>query len=108
MVMLIGVTRRLGAERCFSIPDRSRYLLGHAGGEPRGATLSLASVGAGRHPDQLDESGAESAERGAADLEADLGDTEVANAQQRHRPLDATCHQVAVRRLPVGEPELPA
>jgi hypothetical protein len=41
-------------------------------------------------------------------LEADLGDAEVAATQQRHRALDAPCHEVAVRRLAEGEPELAA
>ncbi len=66
------------------------------------------AVGARRHPDQFGEAGAEGAERGAADLEADLGDAEVAAAQQRHRPLDPAGHQVRVGRLAVGEAELPA
>jgi hypothetical protein len=47
-------------------------------------------------------------ERRAADLEADLGDAEIAPTQQRHRALDAPRHQVAVRRLPVGAAELAA
>src|SRR5207245_7532996 len=51
---------------------------------------------------------AEGAQRRAADREADLGDVEVATTQQRHRALDAPRHEVAVRRLAVGEPELAA
>jgi len=35
---------------------------------------------------------AEGAQRRAADREADLGDTEVATTQQRHRPLDTSRH----------------
>src|SRR5206468_5127305 len=54
---------------------------------------------------QLGESGAERAQRRAADLEADLGDAEVATTEQRHRALDAPRHQVGVRGLAVGEPE---
>src|SRR6185437_1628620 len=42
------------------------------------------------------------------DREAHLGDAEVAPTPQRHRAFDAPCHQVAVRRLVVGEPELAA
>src|SRR3990170_2927448 len=65
-------------------------------------------IDAGRHTDQLGEATAEGAQRRAADGEADLGDAEVATTQQRHRALDAPRHQVAVRRLAVGEPELAA
>ena len=96
-----------GAAR-FSIPDRSGHLLGHARRHPRRRARGLAPVGAGRHADQLGEARAERAQRRAADREADLGDAEVAAPQQRHRPLDAPRHQVAVRRLAVGEPELAA
>jgi hypothetical protein len=60
------------------------------------------------HADQLDEASAEGAQRRAADLETDIGDAEVATTQQRHGTLDAPRHQVAVRRLAVGEPELAA
>ena len=42
-----------------------------------------APIDAGRHTDQLGEAGAEGAQRRAADLEADLGDAEVATTQQR-------------------------
>src|SRR5205807_8892525 len=58
--------------------------------------------------DQVGEARAERAQRRAADRETDLGDAEVATTQQRHRALDAPRHQVAVRRLAVGEPELAA
>ena len=44
----------------------------------------------------------------AADLETDLGDAEISAAQQRHRPLDPPRHQVSIRRLSVGQAELPA
>src|SRR5689334_23787877 len=57
---------------------------------------------------ELGEARAEGAQRRAADLEADLGDAEIAAAQQRHRALDAPGHQVGVRRLAVGELELAA
>ena len=65
-------------------------------------------VGARRHADQFGEATAEGAKRGATDLETDLGDAQVATTQQRHRALDASRHEVAVRRLSVGEPELAA
>src|SRR3977135_2798119 len=68
----------------------------------------MAPVGAGRHTDQFGEATAEGAQRRAADRETDLGDAEVATTQQRHRALDAPRHQVAVRRLAVGEPGLAA
>jgi hypothetical protein len=70
------------------------------------AVARVAPVGAGRHTDQLGEATAEGAQRRAADRETDLDDAEVATTQQRHRALDAPRHQVAVRRLAVGEPEL--
>src|SRR5439155_25172190 len=57
---------------------------------------------------ELGEASAEGAQRRAADGETDLGDAEIATTQQRHRALDAPRHQVAVRRLAVGEPELAA
>src|SRR5215470_16047574 len=94
--------------RCFSIPDRSGHLFGHARRHPRRGARLVAPVGAGRHPDQLGETSAEGAQRRAAHRETDLGDAEVATAQQRHRALDAPRHQVPIRRLAVGGPELPA
>ena len=99
---------RCGSRPRFSIPDRSRDLLGHARRHARRRARRLLPVDAGRHADQLGEAGAERAQRRAADLEADLGDAEVAATQQRHRPLDAPRHEVAVRRLAVGQPELAA
>ena len=98
---------RLGGRR-FSIPDRSGHLFRHAGRHPRRRARRLAPIDAGRHTDQLGEASAEGAQRRAADREADLGDAEVATTQQRHRALDAPRHQIAVRRLAVGEPELAA
>src|SRR6266849_4637942 len=68
----------------------------------------MAPVGAGRPTDQVGEATTEGARRRAADRETDLGDAEVATTQQRHRALDGPRHQVAVRRLSVGEPELAA
>ena len=94
-----GASRFLtGLVTCFATQD----------GIPAVVARRLAPVGAGRHTDQLGEAAAEGAQRRTADREADLGDAEVATAQQRHRALDAARHQVAVRRLAVGEPELAA
>src|ERR1700761_7583127 len=92
----------------FSISDRPRHPSGDAGGHAAGGARLLAAVPARRHPDQFGEAGAEGAERGAADLEADLGDAEVAAPQQRHRPLDPARHQVAVGGLAEGLAELAA
>jgi hypothetical protein len=89
----------------FSIPDRSGHLFRHARRYPRCRARRLAPVGAGRYTDQLGEASAEGAQRRAAHRETDLGDAQVATTQQRHRALDAPRHQVAVRRLAVGEPE---
>ena len=103
-----------GHARCGSVTGASRFLTGLVtcfathDGIPAVARAASAPVGAGRHADQLGEAGAEGAQRRAADREADLGDAEVAAAQQRHRALDAPRHQVAVRRLAVGELELAA
>src|SRR5438045_9287264 len=101
MAAMLGAARRRG----FSIPDRSRHLLGHTRRHARHRPRYEALIGAGRHPDQFGEAAAERAERRAADLETDLGDVEIALAQQRHRALDAPRHEVAIRRLAVGEPE---
>src|SRR4051812_46280475 len=106
----MSMARRLGParHRCFSIPDRSRDLLGHARRDPGHRARGLAPVDAGRHADQLGEARAEGPQRRAADVEADLGDAELAATQQRHRALDAPRHQVAVGGLAVGELELAA
>src|SRR5919109_1293717 len=104
MAVMLGAAWHWG----FSIPDRPGHLFRDARRHPRGRARSLALVGAGRHTDQFGEASAEGAQRRAADLETDLGDAEVATAQQRHRALDAPRHEVAVRRLAVGEPELAA
>ena len=98
---------RLGGPR-FSIPDRSGHLFRDARRHPRRRARRVAPIDAGRHTDQLGEASAEGAQRRAADRETDLGDAEVATTQQRHRALDAPRHQVGVRRLAVGEPELAA
>ena len=93
---------------CFSIPDRSGHLFRDAGRYPRHRSGHPVPVDAGWHADQFGEASAEGAQRRAADRETDLGDAEVATTQQRHRALDAPRHQVAVRRLAVGDPELAA
>src|ERR687896_2016270 len=108
MVMSMAAMLGPGGGRRFSIPDRFGHPLGHARRYPRHVPHGVAPVLAGRYTNQLGEASAEGAERRAADLEADLGDAEVVTAQQRHRALDAPRHQVAVRRLAVGEPELAA
>jgi hypothetical protein len=82
-----GATLPARADRRFSIPDRSSHLLHDARRHPRRRAGRHAPVAARGHPDQLGEAGGEGAPRGAADLER---------------------HQVAVRRLAVGEPELAA
>src|SRR5215467_9187646 len=71
-----GICRRR-ARKSFSIPDRSGHLLRHTRRHPCRGGRHLAPVGAGRHPDQLGETGAEGAQRRAADRETDLGDAEV-------------------------------
>src|SRR5450755_567642 len=108
MVMSIALTLVAARDRRFSIPDRSGHLFRHARRHPRRRASWLAPVGAGRHADQFGEASAEGAQRRAANRETDLGDAEVATTQQRHRALDPPRHQVAVRRLAVGEPELAA
>src|SRR5712672_612630 len=108
MVRSMAVTLGPARRPCFSIPDRSGHLFRHAGHHSRRGAGGLTPVGARRYPHQLGETGAERAERAAADRETDLRDTEVAPAQQSHGPLDAARHEVAVGRLTVGEPELPA
>ena len=103
-----------GHASCGSATGASRFLIGLVtcfathGGIPAVARAAIAPIDAGRHADQLGEASAEGAQRRAADREADLGDAEVATTQQRHRALDPPRHQVAVRRLAVGEPELAA
>ena len=105
---LAGAASTLGVSAVLTFPDGSGHLFRHARWHPRGGARLVAPVGAGRHADQLGETGAEGAQRRAAHRETNLGDTEVATAQQRHRALDAPRHQVPVRRLAVGAPELPA
>jgi hypothetical protein len=92
----------------FSIPDRSGDLFRHARWYPRHRARLVAPVGAGRHAHQFGEARAEGAQRRAADREADLGDAEVATTKERHRALDASRHQVAVRGFAEREPELAA
>src|ERR1044072_8683928 len=94
----------LGGRR-FSIPDRSGHLLDDARRHPHGGACRVAPGGARRHAEELGEARAEGAQRRAADLEADLGDAEVAATQQRHRALDPSRHEIGVGRLAVREPE---
>src|SRR4051794_11901969 len=108
MVMSMPITLNVAPELSFSIPDGSGDLFRHARRYPRRGLGRIAPVGAGWHADQLGEAGAEGPEGGTADLEAHLGDAEVAPTEQRHGPLDASGHQVRVRRLAVGQPELTA
>src|SRR3990170_2519804 len=95
MVMSMAVMLGAARDRRFSIPDRSGHLFRH---------------------DQLGEATAEGAQRRAADLETDLGDAEVATAQQRHRALDAprrvcwsparSCHAAPEVPIAAGVPPL--
>src|SRR5215207_5523579 len=94
--MSMAGTLDAARHRRFSIPDRSRHLLRDARWHARRGARRVAPVDAGRHTHELREATAERAKRRAADLEADLGDAEVAAPQQRHRALDAARHEVAV------------
>src|SRR4051812_19778892 len=73
---------------------------GHAGphGGPGRGLLALAVL-AGRDADDLVEGPAERAQRGEADVEADLGHRGVRAPQLPHRALDPAALEVAVRRL---------
>ena len=90
------------------IPDRSRHLFGHTRWHPYGLMRGLLPIDARRHPDQLGKAGAEGTQGRATDLETNVGDASVAPPQQGHRTFDSPCHQIAVRRFSVGEPELAA
>src|SRR5262249_39008027 len=90
------------------IRDRPGDLFRRAGGHRRRRARRVAPVGTWRHTDQFGETSGEGTQRRATDRETDLGDAEVAAAQQRHRALNPPRHQVAVRRFAVGEPELAA
>jgi hypothetical protein len=61
-----------------------------------------------RHADMLSKSTAEAAQRRLADCATDLGHAKVALAQELHRAFEASRHQLGVRWLAVGEPELTA
>ncbi|ONI75177.1 thiol reductant ABC exporter subunit CydC [Actinosynnema sp. ALI-1.44] len=79
-----------------AVADRPGDLFGHAGRHPSGRER-LTPVDTGRDADEFGEAGAERAQRRAADRETDLGDAQVAAAQQRHGPLDPSGHQIPVR-----------
>src|SRR5581483_10927890 len=99
-----------GGERFFDparSADGSRQVLRDAAGHARKRAVVGAAVGGRRRADELREARAERAERRAADREADLGDRQVAAAQQKLRPLDPAGHQVGVGRLAVGLLEPP-
>src|SRR5882724_3922565 len=106
--MSMAVTLAAARSPRFSIPDRPRHLFLDTRRDPRSRARRVAPVNARRHADQRPEASAEGAQRRAADRETDLGDAEVATAQERHRALDAPRHEIAVRRLAIGEPELAA
>jgi hypothetical protein len=62
----------------------------------------VGSVGTGRHANKPSECRAERTQRGEPHLQTDLGHGQITPAQQRHRPLDPTRLQVAVRRFTEG------
>ena len=106
MVMSMAVRLAAARGRRFSIPDRVWSLV-----SPRTAT-SLPSPAppapmAPGHPDQLGEATAEAASE-AQPTGKQASEAAVATTQQRDRALDASGHQVAVRRLAVGQAELAA
>src|SRR5579872_4130922 len=85
---------------CFSIPDRSGANLDDARRNAGTLVMAPGAVCAGAFTDHLGETRAEGSERRASDLEANIGDAEVAAPEQVLGPLDAACHEVRVRRLP--------
>src|ERR671921_1570937 len=106
MAIAVGLVAALWAGRSFF--GRPGHLLRHARWNPLRLERRVSPVGAWRHADKFGEATAEGAERRAADLETYLGDAQVATTQQRHRALDAPRHEVAVRRLAIGEPKFAA
>src|SRR3974390_32868 len=105
--MSMGRTLAVRLWDCFSNPDRSRGRSHEACRKRLGPRVVARPVGAGALADELAEAAAERPERRAADLEADLGDRQVAAAEQGHRPLDAPGHEVAVGGLAEGGAEAP-
>ena len=103
--------REPGAASRFSDPARLAARAGEVPGDAarhaRERAVVTRPVGRRRLAHQLGEAGAEGAERRTPDLPADLGDRQLATAQQRLRPLDSPRHQVRVGRLPVRGAELP-
>src|ERR1044072_2804484 len=89
----------------FSVPDRSRVDLLDARGDARVVVVVTRPVGARALADELGEPRGEGAEGGTADLEADLGDAEVAASEESLGALDPSGHEVAVGRLAEGGPE---
>jgi hypothetical protein len=63
------------------------------------------SVGGRRLADDGPERAAEGSEAGEPDIEADVSDTSVGLAQQKHRSLDSSPLEVAMRRLAEAGPE---
>src|ERR671922_1512731 len=97
----MAATLAPGRRPDFSISARSRVQTRrarrHAGDVSRpGAVLAR------RHADELAEARAERAQALAPDGEADLGDRQLARAQQRLRALDAAGHEKGVGRLPLS------
>jgi hypothetical protein len=96
---------------CGAGAGASRFLIGLVttrathGAIPLDRASLLSAIDAGRYADELGEAGAERPERGAAHLEAHVGDAQVTATHERHRALDAPRHEVGVRRLAVSESE---
>src|SRR5215211_5320137 len=94
----MAATLARGRRPDFSISARSRE---HARGAWRDArdVAHAGAVLARRQADELAEARAERAQALTADGEADLGDRQLARAQQRLRALDAAGHEICVGRL---------
>src|SRR5690625_1507659 len=90
----------------FSIPDRSQRVLDQ---NRRQAVLSgddAVTVGPRRDAHEFAEAGAEGAQGGEADGEADLRDREIAAADERHGPFDSAGHEKGVRVRGLAERRL--
>src|SRR3954465_13260264 len=97
-VVIMGATLIGRARSRFSETAGSRPRLGEAGRRRWRGAHPLAER-RGRLADDLLERAAERAQAGEPDLEADVGDAQVALAQRSHGAFDAAALQVAVRRL---------